>query len=290
MFFRLFANRRLFIFLLSVILLTVTAGMTRGERDQLTWPETAVKTTAAWAQGLFSKSTYAMVGWFDGASEAQETGMSMEQLQSELEQLRQENKQLKEAVGYVEKTEAELITARVVSRSPDRWNNKVVIDRGTADGVEKDMPVITHEGLIGRVEAATKHMADVELLTDSGSGPGIAAHILTGEEEVFGVIEGYDAKTKRLLMKKISTKQKLEKGQQVITSDLSDIYSGGLLIGTVDQVAPGDFGVDQMVTIQTAARLERLHYVMVVRDPRNIQLQEHRKAVERAGQKDGGDE
>ncbi|MDR6226423.1 rod shape-determining protein MreC [Desmospora profundinema] len=280
MFFRLFANRRLFIFLLSVILLTVTAGMTRGEREHLSWPEAAVKTTVAWVQGLLAKPTHAMTGWWDHASDARKNGQNDLQLQSELERLRQENKQLKEAVGYIDKTEADLITAQVVSRSPDRWNNRMVIDRGTADGVEKDMPVITHEGLIGRVQAATKHMADVVLLTDSGSGPGIAAHIQAGDEEVFGLIEGYDTKTKRLLMKKISSKQKLKEGQLVVTSNMSDIYSGGLLVGTVDEVSQGDFGVDQMVSIKTAARFERLDYVMVVRDPQNIQLQEHQETVQ----------
>ncbi|PTM58263.1 rod shape-determining protein MreC [Desmospora activa] len=290
MFFRLFANRRLFLFLLAVILLTVAAGITRGERDQVTWPEAVVKTSVAWLQGLISKPTFAMSDWWNQASEAQDQPSESElQLQAEIEHLQQENKELKEVADYIDDTDVDLITAKVVSRSPNRWNNRVVINRGTADGVEKDMPVITHEGLIGRVQVVTKHMADVELLTDSDSGPGIAAHIQTGDEAAFGLIEGYDAKKQRLLMKKISSQKKLEKGQLVITSEMSDIYSGGLLVGTVDQVSAGDFGVDQMVSIKPAARFEQLDFVMVVRDPQKIQLWEHQKTSDEQQTEDGGD-
>lgn len=290
MFFRLFANRRLFFFLLSVILLIVAVGITRGEREQITWPEAMVKTSVAWLQGLISKPTFAMSDWWNHASEATDQHKKNDlQLQAEVERLQRENKELKDVVDYIENTEVDLVTARVVSRSPDRWNNQVVINQGTADGVKKDMPVITHEGLIGRVQVATKHMADVELLTDSGSGPGIAAHIHTEDDTVFGLIEGYDAKKQRLLMKKISSQKKLKKGQPVVTSEMSDIYSGGLLVGTVDQISSGDFGVDQMVSIKPAARFEQLDYVMVVRDPQKIQLRQHQKTIDRPQTENGGD-
>ena len=133
--------------------------------------------------------------------------------------------------------------------------------------------------MIGRVSAVTDQMADIQLLTDSGSTPGIAAHVLAGEE-IFGLIEGYDEKSKHLLMKKIASGVRLKKGQLVVTSGMSEIFPGNLLIGTVDQVTTGDFGVDQMVHVKPAARFERLQYVMVVRDPAKIQLNKHRQKLD----------
>lgn len=118
---------------------------------------------------------------------------------------------MKEAANYIDKNKESYITAQTVARSPDRWNDRLVIDKGKKDGIQKNMPVVTHEGLIGRVSAVTDQMADIQLLTDSGSTPGIAAHVLAGEE-IFGLIEGYDEKSKRLLMKKIASGVRLKKG------------------------------------------------------------------------------
>src|SRR5699024_2390784 len=100
-------------------------------------------------------------------------------------------------------------------------------------------------------------------------------------------IEGYDAKKKRLLLKKVPDGAELKKGQLVVTSGLSDLFPGDLLIGTVDEVTRGEFGVDRMVYVKPAARFEQLHYVMVVRDPAKIHVEEHRKELNK--RKGGGD-
>lgn len=287
MFSRFFGNRRIFVVLFSVILMIMMMGMTRGERDRLTWPELVVKNSISYVNGIVSQSQYSMLDWIGTSSSSkgmdEELGRESQsylQLKSEVARLKRENEQLKKDVGYTERNQTKYITARTVSRSPDRWNNRIVIDKGNQDGIKKDMPVVTQKGLIGRVTASTDHMADVQLLTDSHNGPGVAAQVLTHKNEAFGLIEGYDAKKKRLLMKKISSDAKLKKGQPVVTSDLSDIYAGQLLIGTVDQVATGDFGVDQMVYIKPAAGFERLDYVMVVEDPTKLQLKNHRKELD----------
>lgn len=203
--------------------------------------------------------------------------------------MERENRRLKEVAQYMNENKQNYITAKTVSRSPDRWNDRVVIDKGKKDQIQKDMPVITSEGLIGRVSAVTNYMADVQLLTDSGSGPGIAAQIQSGDQEIFGLIEGYDASRKRLLMKKIPSGIQPKKGQLVVTSDLSDRFPGDLLIGSVDEVVRGDFGVDRMVYVKPAAQFERLHYVMVVRDPTKIKLQKHRQKLNGKEKGNGGD-
>ncbi|SMO37561.1 rod shape-determining protein MreC [Melghirimyces algeriensis] len=285
---RLFANRRLFVLLVSVILLTVTVGMTRSGRDELTWMEAGIKNTGAWLNGWFSGFSYTALAWFDDEPTAEEKE-NVSQLKADIARLERENRRLKEVAQYMNENKQNYITAKTVSRSPDRWNDRVVIDKGKKDQIQKDMPVITSEGLIGRVSAVTNYMADVQLLTDSGSGPGIAAQIQSGDQEIFGLIEGYDASRKRLLMKKIPSGIQPKKGQLVVTSDLSDRFPGDLLIGSVDEVVRGDFGVDRMVYVKPAAQFERLHYVMVVRDPTKIKLQKHRQKLNGKEKGNGGD-
>jgi rod shape-determining protein MreC len=284
-FLRLFANRRLFVLLLAVILLTVSVGMTRGEREKVTWVEAGVKNTVAWLSSWIPSPSRLLA---EGSPEGKgEEGEEILQLKAELSRLKQENRQLKEAADYIDKNKESYITAQTVARSPDRWNDRLVIDKGKKDGIQRNMPVVTHEGLIGRVSAVTDQMADIQLLTDSGSTPGIAAHVLAGEE-IFGLIEGYDEKSKRLLMKKIPSGVQLKKGQLVVTSGMSEIFPGNLLIGTVDKVTTGDFGVDQMVYVKPATRFERLQYVMVVRDPAKIQLKKHRQKLDSKDERNGG--
>lgn len=269
-------NRRFVLLLLSVILLFLSVGMTSGDRGELIGPESWVKNGIGWMQGFIYPPTRAVLSLFPTEKEAQNHIATAEilQLKSQVNQLTRENEELKKLIGYETRNEITYIPAQVVFRSPDRWNNRVVLNRGLKDGVLPKMPIITSEGLIGRVQSVTSHMADIQLLTDSGSGPGIAAVIQEGKNETLGIIEGYDSEKKLLIMKKIPASATPKKGQIVVTSRFSDIYSDGILIGTVEQVKIGDFGVDQMVYVKPSATFEQLDVVMVVRDPAKIQLKQ----------------
>ncbi|MDN4593931.1 rod shape-determining protein MreC [Polycladomyces subterraneus] len=282
---RLFGNRRLLVLLLSMIALLSMMGMTRGERNELTLPERWIKNvTDTVGSGLY-RPTSVLVRWFHAPSPSGETSASTQvlQLKSQLARLQEENRQLKEIIGYRKGNEVSYIAAHVVARNPDRWNNRVMIDRGSEDGVLVHMPVITNQGLIGRVIAVTGHMADVQLLTDSDESPGIAAHLQTAHGTYFGIVDGFDEERQRLVMKYIPATAKPKKGDIVVTSDQSDIYTGGLLIGTVDGVAPGEYGVDKTVYVKPAASMEQLSYVLVVRDPEKIQLRQFERQTGAAG-------
>lgn len=269
-----------------MIALLSMMGMTRGERDNLTLPERWIKNvTDTVGSGLY-RPTSVLAGWFQASSSQGHPSASTQvlQLKAQLAQLEEENRQLKELIGYRKQNDqVSYIAAHVVARNPDRWNNRVVIDRGSEDGVLVHMPVITDQGLIGRVTDVTEHLADVQLLTDSDESPGIAAHLQTAQGTYFGIVDGFDEGRKRLIMKYIPAAAKPKKGDIVVTSDQSDIYTGGLLIGTVDGVAPGEYGVDKTVYVKPSASFEQLNYVLVVRDPEKLQLREHENQTGTAG-------
>jgi rod shape-determining protein MreC len=83
-----------------------------------------------------------------------------------LEGLQEENEALRDALGFVRRTEFRLLAARVVSRDAATWWSSVRINRGFEDGVEVDMPVITEEGLVGKVVAVSKNLSTVLLVSD----------------------------------------------------------------------------------------------------------------------------
>ena len=127
-FLRLFANRRLFVLLLAVILLTVSVGMTRGEREKVTWVEAGVKNSVAWLSSWIPAPSRLLAEEAPEGGDAEGGGVL--QLKAELSRLKQENRQLKEAANYIDKNKESYITAQTVARSPDRWKDRLVIDKG----------------------------------------------------------------------------------------------------------------------------------------------------------------
>jgi rod shape-determining protein MreC len=267
-------THRFLILVCSVLFLFLSVGMTRGERGVLTGPEAWIKSGVAWLQGWLYRPVASAVSALGGKSAGKGAAdAEMMELKSRIYELERENRELRKLLGYRDEPGVTYIPARVVYRNPDRWTGRIAINRGTEDGVQPRMLVVTADGLIGRVQAVTATMADVRLLTDTGSGPGIAAAIQHEGSEILGIIEGYDSEKGCLIMRKVPVTAKPKPGDIVVTSRLSEIFPGGVLIGEVKEVKPGDYGVDQSVYVKPSASFEQLDMVMVVRDPAKLQLQ-----------------
>jgi rod shape-determining protein MreC len=211
-------------------------------------------------------------------------------LQNEVAELKKKQSELEKLVDYTEEWKEDYVVAQVVARSPDRFNDVIVIDRGREDGIRPNMPVITPEGLIGRIESVTDSMANVQLLTSSRSegmlnAPAIAAEVR--ERDAFGIIEGYDHEKEALILSMIDSDVELKEGDTVVTYHQSEIYPPNLLIGTVEEVGAGIYGLDKMAFVKPTASFHRLQYVMVVQDSEKIEVQEHLDETDR--DENGGD-
>ncbi|WP_124727090.1 rod shape-determining protein MreC [Staphylospora marina] len=259
-------THRLLLLVCTVLLVFITVEMTRGDRS-LTGPESWIKEMVGTIQGWLS----APVGWV-ASSELHEDRPANEaellRLKARIRELERENRELKRLIGFREERGIEAIPSRVIYRNPDRWTGRITINRGKKDGIREKMPVVTADGLIGRVQSVTNATADVRLLTDSGDGPGIAAVIQTeNQEDVLGIIEGHDPGKGCLIMRKVPVTAEPRRGDIVVTSELSEMFPGGLLIGRVESVSPGSLGAEKTVCVKPAASFEGLRMVMVVRDP-----------------------
>lgn len=287
--------------LTSLVLLIILMGVTGGERADLTWPEKVFKSSLAKVQVLLYKPAGIVANFINDLSEIrslhEENTMLRHKLedylrlQNEVAELREKQSELEKMVNYAEEWEADYVTAQVVARSADRFNDLIVIDRGSEDGVRANMPVITHEGLIGRVESVTASMANVQLLTSSRDesllkAPAIAAKVK--ERDAFGIIEGYDHEREALILSMIDSDVKLKKGDTVVTYDQSEIYPPNLLIGTVEEVGTGLYGLDQMAFVKPTASFHRLQYVMVVQDAEKLEVQQHLEKTKESNEEGGG--
>ncbi|MGE5418263.1 MAG: rod shape-determining protein MreC [Acidobacteriota bacterium] len=125
----------------------------------------------------------------------------------------------------------ELMGAEIIARSPDTWYKTVTIDRGSADGITTDMVVITPQGLVGRVNAVTSGTASVLLITDREGAVGA----IVQENRTQGIIEGL-GDSGSLTMSDIPFYSKVKAGNVIVTSNLSEIYPPGIIIGKIKSI------------------------------------------------------
>lgn len=153
------------------------------------------------------------------------------------------------------------LPATVIARDANRFFNTLVIDRGTAHNVQKDQPVVAaNGGLVGRVINTSLMAARVLLITDERHASGAEVIGQTADARLLGVVEG----KKQFLceMRFIVAPDKIEAGEQVITSGLDGLYPKGLLIGRVR--GAGTMAAPQVVEVEPAAPLGRLETVAVL--------------------------
>lgn len=154
---------------------------------------------------------------------------------------------------------ATTLAARVIAGNPAPGANMITIDRGTADGVEPDMAVIGHQGVIGRVFGRpTPHAAQVQLLI----GRQAAAAAVTETSLAAGMVLG-GAGDPPLEMEYVDVLRDVVVGERVLTSGLDGIYPRGFVIGTVERAVRGS-GVYSDLRVRPAVDFTRLDVVLVV--------------------------
>ena len=272
---RFFTNKRLILLLVGVIVLVALISFSLKDRQNATLPEQIVKDVVGFGQSLFSKPAHFLTGTLDKIDGILNTYEENKHLksrlkeyastQAELADVKADNKKLREIVGKVDSLrDYEPIQATVISRNPDQWEEKIIIDQGRVDGIELNMAVITANGLVGKVVLVTPFKSTVELLSTENPNFRVAA-VIPGEEAIFGLIEGYDPKRGELIMKRIDSNFDVKEGQKVESSGLGGIFPKGLLIGEVTEVSTDDYGLTKMAYIRPAADFSMLDHVMVAK-------------------------
>lgn len=156
------------------------------------------------------------------------------------------------------------VPATVIARDSNRFFNTLVIDRGSAQGVQKDQPVVAaNGGLVGRVIEVGLISARVLLVTDERHASGAEVMAQTAQTRWLGVVEG--KKQYLCELRFIAGPEKIEAGEQVLTSGQDGLYPKGLLIGRVR--GAGTIDALQMVEVEPVAPLSKLETVAVLSVP-----------------------
>ena len=150
------------------------------------------------------------------------------------------------------------IPAKVIGKDPSPFLKYLLIDQGSDQGIRSGMPVVTNNGLVGRIEAVTASAARVKLITDSTSMINAVVTEIDAECMVQGSITG------DITIEMVSQDVKLEPGQIVQTSGLGGDFPSDFIIGQVLNVNQINNEIFQSASILPAENFSSLQAVLVV--------------------------
>ncbi|MFC5712664.1 rod shape-determining protein MreC [Thalassorhabdus alkalitolerans] len=270
-----FSNKRLIILMVSIIILVALIGFSLRERETVTWPEQFARDSVGVVQSVFSRPAHYVAGVFENVQDLRNVYEENQLLKSrldeyaatsaELQTLKQENETLKSMIDAEESlSDYVMRSAMVIHRSPDQWTEVIGINRGSQHGIERNMAVITPEGLVGKVQNVSQFTSTVQLLSDDSRTNRVSAMIHTDEDPVFAFVEGWDEDREGLLLRKIESEAEIEPGQLVSTSGLGGIFPRGLVIGEIVEVEPDEYGLTMNAVVEPAANYHNIDYVSVI--------------------------
>jgi rod shape-determining protein MreC len=218
-----------------------------------------------------------LVDWFDKTFQARgENSRLKEELARERteaiagQEALQENAQLRKLVGLDEtpvlaSSAYKEVTARVIARSPTLWHTVVTVDSGSSDGVRVDDPVISGDGLVGRVAAVQHGSAQVTLITDHTS----AVSGKVTPVGVQGVIRPDVGNPEDLILDFIDSTKLVHQGQAVVTAGwraqgLSSLFPPGIPVGEITRASVIEQEASQQVHLRPYADLVNLDLVQVL--------------------------
>jgi len=156
--------------------------------------------------------------------------------------------------------------AAVIGRDPSPFLHYIIINRGSNDDIRRGMPVVTNQGLVGRIDAVIADAARVQLITD----PASAVNIYLQNAQTNAISVG--SVTGDVSLDMISQDANVESGDLILTSGLGGGYPADLIIGQVVTLRTQDFELFQQATVQPAVDFSRLDIVLIITNFRPVDI------------------
>lgn len=236
--------------------------------------EAASRVIVPFQNGINQVGTW-MSGKLEGFQDVEELAAQNKELEQRVAELTEENTRLaqnQEELARLQElyqldqsySEYDKVAAQVISKDPGNWYDTFVINKGSADGIEKDMNVIANGGLVGLVVEVETNCATVRsIIDDSSSVSGMTAStsdtcIVSGDLRLMD--EG------KLAFSQMSTENAVAVGEQIVTSNISDKYLRGILIGYVSEVTEDSNHLTNTGYITPAVDFKHIQEVLVIKE------------------------
>ncbi len=233
-------------------------------------------------------ANYIVIPFQDGVSKAGEWLIKREQLVSDIKELQKENEALRQENEELSVTNNALLQekheltelrnlyqldqtyadfpktgCRIIAKENGSWYHSFVIDKGSEDGLSVDMNVLADGGLVGRITYIGRHWSRVQAVIDDNSN--VSATVLSSQKNliVSGNLTLYEEGTIRF--SELADPDDLVKvGDSVVTSNISDKYLPGILIGYISEIQTDSNNLTKSGRITPAVDFSRLDTVLVI--------------------------
>lgn len=176
------------------------------------------------------------------------------------------NDRLRRLLGFEATISRKMVAARVVGKDPSAWSKTIIVDKGTANGVQRGAPVVVSEGIVGVVVDASVRFAKVLLLVD----PNSAVDALVQKTRARGIVKGGGAGY--LIFDYVLRKHDIRVGDTVVSSGLDGVFPKGFRVGRVSEVVKLNAGIFQKVSVTPYVDYEILEEVFILPVPTEEKL------------------
>ena len=179
--------------------------------------------------------------------------------QARMEQDASQGKRLQALLDFKEQYIGKTLAAQVIGTSGTDLSQVIYIDRGTSNGIEPGMAVITPDGIVGKVSRADKRTSQVLLITDPNSGAGVIIERLRTNGILKGTIRGYPE------VLNVMADEEIKPGDKIITTGGDRVFPKGLPVGVVEKVEKDkDRDPFLAIRVKPAVNLGKLEEVLVI--------------------------
>lgn len=257
--------------IITVIILILLVFLSNLQMEKVSYVENVFSKLIMPIQSGFTYLKNKMKGnnqYFSNLETLKEENANLKKKNSELEEsmrkleiIQSENKTLKEYLNLSEQyKQYKTVPAYIINKDTSNYSKIFVINVGTNSGIEKNMTVISSEGLVGHVISVTETTAKVQTLIDSSN---VVSTTLENSGDNI-ICRGMLEKNK-LKATYISTSTTLSEGEKLYTSGMGGIYPKGIYIGTIKQIVETKNITDRYAIIETAVDFENLETVLVIK-------------------------
>ena len=180
---------------------------------------------------------------WDNYIDLRHTREENQQLKQEITQLREEEaafaedaaqgRRLQAVLGFQQQYIAKTVAAQVIGTSGTDRSHVLYIDKGLADGLRPNQPVITPYGIVGKLRDVFPHTSQLLLINDSSSGAGV----LLESTRIRGILRG--TSSGEVQINNLTPDQRIKPGEHVVTSGGDQVFPRGLPVGTIESIVLG---------------------------------------------------
>lgn len=272
-------NKKYYIWGLALvisILLGLTAYSIRMDRD-LTLVEKAIRDGVITLGNIINTPiNYAKEKWnifsekdsiYNDYQELLLREEEIEQYEARIKELEKENIELKELNDIkISLSDFEEINATIIYRDMDYWFDTLIIDKGYTSGIEKNMAVVSSNGLVGYISTVSNFTSTVKLLTNHKINNKISVKIeISKGKYSYGLLSGYNSDENLYLIEGISDYVDIPMNAEVTTTGLGERFPSGILVGKVKSITTDSFDLAKVVMAKPSVNMDNISFVKILK-------------------------